>query len=353
MENQNKKVVILNDTSIACHHGCTKVMSNIRYLLNKLNMDIIDTCFCGEDWQLNDRVIRNIQKCNVVLVNGEGTLHDSQEKGLHLAKVAKYCKKVGVLAILMNTTYYNNGKEFLEYMKFFDLIFVRQSFAQKELRKHGIDSEVVPDMTFYDTVDILEDRRDIAVGFTDSVFKRLSEKLFGWVEKSEHFRYLPTLRPCDIVKWNNFGLIIRRIKYEGRNIFSFFQKYILRKNLPYQYEKRSYFFYSCESYIKEISRCELLITGRFHALCFALKTKTPFLVMHLGLNKVEGMLYDIGLNENRIIEIDALDNEMIKKFRHFESSELKKIETYTKSAVSKIEAMFEKIKKFVLENSNK
>lgn len=70
-----KKALIVNDTSYENHHGCELVIKNIHKLLEKNNIKVIATNPTGVDWFKNRKFIRSIYKADIVIINGEGTLH--------------------------------------------------------------------------------------------------------------------------------------------------------------------------------------------------------------------------------------------------------------------------------------
>ena len=87
------KAVILNDTSFDFHHGCSKVMENIVTLLNNRGIHVIGTNPVGVDWQINSSFLNNLAVADIVIVNGEGTIHHSQSRAKELVKISKYAKK--------------------------------------------------------------------------------------------------------------------------------------------------------------------------------------------------------------------------------------------------------------------
>ncbi|MFH1776600.1 MAG: polysaccharide pyruvyl transferase family protein [Candidatus Omnitrophota bacterium] len=338
-----KKTVILNDTSHELHHGCKMVMSNIRSLLSKRGVRIIDANPVHVNWEDNRRLQENIKKSDFVVINGEGTLHHNQKTGLYLLKAASFCRKCGIPVALINATYYENNQEFGVYMKNFDLIFVRESITLQGLRKSGIQSEVVPDMTFYNSLGLAPKIPNNRVGFTDSVFLELSEKLLDYSKKSEDFIFLPILISVRIESPCQVKSILRKIKFEALKAVNIRGKSLIKKKISHVYERMAYYIESSEEYMQAINALKLLVTGRFHSLCFALKTQTPFLTFMLDSYKVEGLLNDIGLGRERIITIEDLDDGRIKRYGDFTEDEFKKITAYTDTAGARIEAMFDKI----------
>ncbi len=55
------------------------------------------------------------------------------------------------------------------------------------------------------------------------------------------------------------------------------------------------------AYHKSIAQSQGIVTGRYHAICFAINSMTPFIAISSNSHKIEGLMEDIGLN-NRIIK---------------------------------------------------
>lgn len=231
-------VVILNDTSYKPHHGCELVMSNIKSLLKANGFNILFSLAVGKKWSSNKKFLSTLKKANFVLVNGEGTIHHSQERGLELVKIAKFAKEAyNIPSILINSTFQENSKEIIEYTKYFDLIFVRESFSQNELLRHGIKSEVVPDMTFYSKFDKNNTKQEKAPCVTDSVYDDLSQKLLSFC-KQNNFQFIPI---------NSFPKINKDIKI--RHLFKyilfyfkFFYIFYTSKFIKPSYRKKEFYF---------------------------------------------------------------------------------------------------------------
>ena len=75
-------------------------------------------------------------------------------------------------------------------------------------------------------------------------------------------------------------------------------------------------------YIQKLSDLSFLITARYHSLCIAIKTITPFLALKSNSFKIEGILEDIGIGQNRIIGVNQISTTPKIKFQ---KDEIKKI----------------------------
>jgi hypothetical protein len=140
------RTILLNDTSSFNHHGCDLVMERIREHCKKSGLDLWHTVKLGDDWRA-ERHLGRIKESKIVLVNGEGIFHHDRKKARVLAQSAAFCREQNIPCFLINSVYQDNGTELAHSVRAFNLIFVRESRSQTELRKEGVDSEVVPDMT--------------------------------------------------------------------------------------------------------------------------------------------------------------------------------------------------------------
>ncbi len=333
-----KTAVILNDTSYESHHGCETVVKNIIDLLNKNGIKTIDTNSVGLNWLENKSFLDSMSKSDIVIVNGEGTLHHAQPRAKELVTVGKYVKnKLNIPVVLINTTYQENGDEVAEYMKYFDLIFVRETLSKNDLEQYDIKSEVVPDMTFYTKYNLVNKKVNSNIGITDSVYIELSEKLYNNSLKKQ-YKYLPALTNPKF-RDNSIKNILRYAKY---NIYKNI-KFILQR-FGYQFNHQSirmfHYINGYENYIQQIANLKFLVVGRYHSLCFSLKALTPFVAIKSNSHKIEGLLEDIGIGNNRLIGEKVLEKIEIDEFS---SEELMKIKKYIETAPLKIENMFKEI----------
>ena len=271
------QTVILNDTSLESHHGCEEVISNIKKLALRNGIEVIDTHPAGSNWQESSNFLLSILKCDIVIVNGEGTLHHGQLRARELITIAKYVKEnINIPIVLINSTYQENGDKIAEYTRYFDLIYVRETLSKRDLESYGIKSKVVPDMTFYTEFDLSKKIELDTIGVSDSVYTRLSEELFDLC-LAKNYKYLPALtRPK--IELNSLRNIVRYLKHSSFVSFKFF---LYKLGFKFSYKTARAFFYvdTYNEYVKDISELNFFITGRYHSLCFALKALTPFVAI--------------------------------------------------------------------------
>ncbi len=83
---------LLNDTSVINHYGCKLVVKNIIEISEIYNIKIISRIPVGKAWYKNDYK-EKILNSDLVIVNGEGTLHHSRQRAVKLGSVASFCEK--------------------------------------------------------------------------------------------------------------------------------------------------------------------------------------------------------------------------------------------------------------------
>ena len=137
--------------------------------------------------------------------------------------------------------------------------------------------------------------------------------------------------------------ILRYIKYNFSKILINILR-IFQYQLKYKSIRIFYYIEDYEKYIQEIANLKFLVSGRYHSLCFSLKTLTPFFAIKSNSHKIESMLQDIGIGSQRVVSENVLEHIEIKQFSQ---EELRKIKIYIETAPIKIENMFKDISKLV------
>jgi len=334
-----KTAILLNDTSYENHHGCSIVIKNIEQNLLDRDIKLIATNPIGKDWKKNRSFLKALEICDIVLVNGEGTIHHCSPYGLTLLEIVEATNKP---CILMNMTYQDNSDVYVELIRKFTKVYVRESMSQKELATVGIDAQVIPDMTFGSNYQI-ENQRNRDIYITDSHDIRFSKLLYNFAQKA-NMKFLPILAPYK--KFSSKKGFIKKVKY----LFFMHMGKILSNVFSVKYSNLRY-MYVCEedTFVNHVGHCSLLITARFHALCIAIQTVTPFVVLKSNTHKIEGLLKDMQFSQDRIINLETLEklveNESeldVNRFA-FTTSEIEKIKCYTKDAKMYIRHMFDEI----------
>lgn len=297
-------VYLLNDTSQydRNHIGCKCVTKSIKELCLKNGMEIFfyDGCIGSIDGDI-EKFKTIIEKCDILILNGEGTLHNEYSRVFMLMNKCLLAKKLGKKLALINTIYQNNST-LHKYLPIFDIISVRESLSRNEILKFiNVNIRVVPDLSFYPSYNtqVYRDKSINNVVFTDSVIPTVTTKL-------------------------------RKIS----------EKY------------NSQFYYMDESNIPKLSLNELMnagkvVTGRFHCLVLCMKYSIPCLAVKSNTHKIQGILKDAGLCEY-LVDSDSDIEDRIWKFMNSDHSNFyEKSSYYSKVAITEIDKLFIDIKDLI------
>lgn len=146
------KIALVNDAS-AQHIGCEFVVKTIKEEVTKRGGAITETVKVNEDWRKKKLDV------DLVIVNGEGTIHHDAPQGHLLLSIAdKYP------SVLINTVYQNTIPN--PALDKFKLISCRESYSAGLAESHGAKARVVPDLML--NQDIKRPSRGSGVGFIDS-----------------------------------------------------------------------------------------------------------------------------------------------------------------------------------------
>ena len=333
------KVFIINDTRPENHHGCTVVMKNIRAALLERGAVITGTSPIGSDWK-KKRFRAALDEASLVLVNGEGSIHHNRPYARLLLEAGSFFRAAGKKTVCINTVWQDNHL-LNDLVDDFDLFYVRDNLSKEELRKAGKAVPMCPDMTFFDTKPRNETQPGhglYPVAVTDSVDEHLSKELWraaldnGW-------EYLPITRRFKKEPKNYLGQILRSLKmhfYPSLAKIKILQLLIRHTYIRQRYSTRRY-----AEYLEKICAQSLVITARYHALCFCIQTETPFIALASNTHKVEALIQDAGLAPRRLCA--RFPESAAPAEWTFSESELAAIRAFNSSAKSKIDSMFDQI----------
>lgn len=194
---------------------------------------------------------------DVLLVNGEGSMHHDTPAFIKKMKLMEEALDSGHKVLLVNTLWQSNSNDYDHVLKRLDQIIVREKLSQIDLREnHGIDARVIPDLSFSAPV--------------KSVLMPFAPK--GKVLLTDF--YSQDLGAFAILN----GGPLRKLPYVDMRKLSWNQMVTLLK------------------------RNEILVTGRHHAVYAACKARTPFVTMRGNSHKIEGIFASAG------VDIPLLEN---------------------------------------------
>jgi len=230
-----KNIYILNDTS-DYHGGSSAVMEYLLALFNKNIFSVVlETC-------TNKIEITNINNADIVILNGEGTMHSSKPRAIHLLKVLEYAQNIGKSTIICNTSWFNMTREYDHVLRKLDQFTVREILSKKELAsKHNIIPEIALDLSYHIQSNIV---------------------------RNESIRFLKT----DFYS-NEFNCFVIP---NGGNL-EYIEFFNMKKH-------------NWQETLQKFSSTKVLLTGRYHGLIASIKVKTRFITYPGNTKKIEGLL---------------------------------------------------------------
>jgi len=255
--------ILINDTSSEYHIGCDTVIYNIKRLCELNGIQITQT-FTRRDVRVPNKCDQAIKDCDIVIINGEGSLHDAY--GRNFLQPLLNMIPDGKKTILINSLWYNMGKiEGIEKLK---LITLRETDSYIRFRKdypnYKYTVKIVPDIIFALPLSLTN------IGYGDSVYGNKTNML-----------------NCH---GNFFPLDYRRQSTPGKSIE-------LKADNVY-------------AYLKWLKSLDLYITGRFHGVCLSAMAGTPFLALPSNAGKIEAILKDMGCQDLLINSVEEKDQKI-------------------------------------------
>lgn len=291
--------VIMNDTRRHRHFGCARVMRVIEENLSRRGIVVTGRSLLWNDWQHDRRFLAAMTSCDVIVINGEGTLHHGAESGRRLLEVVDHPLRGKTPVALINALYQQNPVAWRHSIEKIDLLTARDSRSAEELRQvTGRPVDVVPDLSLADSSGRLLDelpRRDL-VYVGDSVVETQREQLARAGRAGGDVRILPILLSRHAVR-PELPPGVRQLREGWKRLLDA----VFRLGAP-----RAICPVDERDYLRWLQRGRLHVTGRFHAVCLSLVTRTPFLAVTSNSWKIEALLEDAGLGNARIITADAI-----------------------------------------------
>jgi polysaccharide pyruvyl transferase WcaK-like protein len=306
-----RSVFLVNDTSVSGHPGCVTVMSVIRDNLEMRGFSIAGRWPLGVEPQMGLTLNPALRCASAVIVNGEGTLHNTLTRpgARRLLQTLRQIRLVTRSPIfLINATIENLRPGDFEALKLCDRIFLRESVSCAYAAAHGLSAALTPDLCF--SASLSGRPRDDRIVVTDSTLHETTSMLRLWGRRV-HARYRPMQlsRLRSLLHW---------------------------AIIPGQHEL------AARRYLAGISEAGAVVTGRFHAAVFALLCETPFLVLESNTSKIQSLLGDVLGDRQRLICPDQL-NDPDLSVPDFTPDERRRIRAYRASAAQRAQSMFDHI----------
>jgi hypothetical protein len=293
---QPLKALLLNDASLAGHHGSALVTQQARALAADAGIDVAT----GWSWEAALKATyRPGSGFDLILVNGEGSLHSNSRAAERIAAIAKDLARSGRLpAYLINATVEGNSATLTRDLGQFRLRYVRDHRSRSVLAKECVDAVTVHDLTL--TAAHLPRAHDPSprapLLITDASDQETSDRLFAVTSALSGARPV-TLRARP--PWPTRGDRMRRIAFEIKRRAARLMQ-LSPWSLRYGHSIGSL------GLAGQLARSRGVVCGRYHAVCIALRMGVPFVAIDGNTGKTRALLADIGL-EHRLVPLAELE----------------------------------------------
>ncbi|ODA68390.1 Polysaccharide pyruvyl transferase [Methyloligella halotolerans] len=285
------RAVLVNDTAAKGHHGCTLVNRQLAQLAGEAGIEISRTMPLTAAWDALTET-----GPDMLLVNGEGTLHHDTKGSRAIAGIGRAATRTGHPAFLINSICQALPPAVGEALKGFRGVWARDRQSQRSFTEFGIEAGYAPDLTL--TYEAPSRSRTADLLFiTDSSMSGETNALFRLSTETPGSRFLPLrshpprdrgITDRDTLRYRMKRAIARahpdpvyRARY--RNIVEDFEDLI--------------------ALLQE--QAGFLLAGRFHAVCIALDLGIPFFAIPTNSWKVEALLEEIGLSHRMLPSAEA------------------------------------------------
>lgn len=316
---------IFNDTTSDLHFGCDLVMYQLTKQLSDIGIEVIWSWPVGEDWRPHSERILRRQIPDLILVNGEGSIHNSaeRERAQYLPELVDFIKlNWGIPCVLVNATLYKLREREVNLIKKFDLISLRDSSSRAVIGYESNNVLVTGDLSLtFNFFPEASNKRIITGLVTDSVVTESSKALGEFAQRKN---------------WRKLNFI-----HGGAPPKQILDESTLERNFLKMFNQSSGI-----ALVHYFSLIEKILTARYHCVTLCLLSRTPFMAMASNTPKIEFLLNDIFGSLKRIYSTQS-ENEIID----FDSEEIRKIDDYICNVQKRYSEFFRRVKSLVVSQS--
>jgi hypothetical protein len=322
------RALLVNDVSLAGHHGSALVSAQAVRIAGAARIALV----AGWDWPSVERALAGRHDFDLVIVNGEGSIHHDSRAAQRISALAGRLKARGTPAYLINASEEANSRRVYDGLAAFRLRYVRDEASRLSLASAGIRAEVVPDLTLtWEDCPVASCEGGLLV--TDASEQRKAELLIGlaqrWGARPVTLRTVPP--------WPSRGSPIRRLTFELKSLVGGIA-WSSPWSLRYTGARRS-----LSELARTLAEARAVVCGRFHAACLALRLRLPFVAVEGNIGKLRGLLGEIGMGDRLIAIEDLRDLAEPPRIAPFSEAERAGLDAFLDGAVERAREMFEEI----------
>lgn len=332
-----KSSILINDTRIDHHHGCMRVVAAIKYLTEKYGFPIkhyfpSHTTLCG-----TARYENALKECEVVLINGEGTLHHDRPAAFELLKAAAQAKSAGKYVVLLNAGWEENSIHLGKFLSVFDIVIARDKVSQLAMSAFDVSCQVLPDLSFYLPAPLSVSKTLTGrIAFSDSVLRNVTLELWKSARVLQaQMLSIQFLRDNQLV--SKYKFVRDAIGRQDLNNLRLFLDLIACRWQLMKVSDRS-----TDNWLQTLGSYSLLVSGRFHACTLAMLMGVPFVALQSNTSKISNLINDSGLDSRRLLQTEDLRLFKVSDWNYSENEKFK-LDHYILDGRQKTESLFQRI----------
>lgn len=296
------KAIFVNDTRSEMHYGCKLVVENLTRFLAESGVIVQQYIGLEQRRQVRLLLESGIDAVDLVVINGEGTLHSDRQAAYDILDAAVVAVERGKPFILLNSTWRKNSSQLAERLRGAFFVGVREYPSMLELKAADIAASVLPDAVFLTTgLSLYESGKSGTMLFSDSVLPEVSIQM-------EAMRRRFNGKPVSIFYAKN------RVSFLWERIRSSPKRSILKNPLLAIPLLASYVSASrgITQHLGQLQQhfleANVVITGRFHMVCILIMMRVPFYAVESNTSKISSMLKDVGIEGRCFSDVKELES---------------------------------------------
>ncbi len=284
------RVVVMNDTSERSHHGCSRVMRLLVSGLERQGLQVSARSLAHSDWTRDSTFLAALRDADLVVINGEGTLHHGRAAGARLLSVLDHPDRGHIPVAVVNALWQANPADWAAQLGRCALVSVRDAQSFDEVRAAGVSARLVPDLSLSAGAEAMGGTRSgLVVG--DSV-RHETRRALALAARRLGARALVPTKTRRSALWR---------RWPTRQLLSGLYFGVAPWGLPPLQLARDE-----AGYLTLLGAAQGHLTGRFHAICLSLVTGTPVVALASNSWKIESLLAEAGLGKARLMTPAAL-----------------------------------------------
>lgn len=325
------RAAIVNDTRADRHYGCYAVMDTIERLCARHRITVVERVPVHHDWQADAPLVERLSKVQLILVNGEGTIHHDRPAAQRLVALGGFARREGIASALVNASWHANSAALAQQVRAFDRIAVRESASRDALAAHGVIADVMPDLS----IEGLGARHGRRAG-TLVVGSVVAQQSWALARARRRIGAAPLsiLAPRENpVAQARFDLAVAgvRAKEAARHAGDVARTFRdLRRGRVGDEER----------FTAAVAGSALLVTGRFHAAMIALGLGTPILATESNTAKISATLADAGLARWRVVDAGTVSPALCARASMWEEGEATRLSAWREEGIARQQALF-------------